>query len=138
MVQIKLERIGDDERWICSKKTKEEIVSLYIQKRIRDKRSILLKGESRAWCAKLIGIKNNDIFLIKKELLKPNISYLEANGTGSRGVHAFYNLENNNFYEINDPISWKKDHHYFCKIENNTLTEIILKEVFECLKFLSE
>jgi hypothetical protein len=138
MVQIKLERIGDDERWLCSKKSKEDCIELYLKKRIRDERNIFLNGNSRAWCAKLVGVKQNGTTIIKKEFLKPSISYLESNGTGSRGVYAFYNLENGNFYEVNSPVSWKDDEHYFCKIENNKVIEITLKEIVQCQNNLLE
>jgi|GEM_PF-5732099 len=132
MIQIKIERIGDDERWISTYKTKNELIKMYNDKRIRDTRYINNPGKSRAWCAKIIIAKIGETEIIKREFIKPNISYLEANSKGSRGVFAFYNLENNFIYEVCSPLNWKHDDHFFCKVIDNNLIVINKGDIFKC------
>jgi len=75
--------------------------------------------------------KNYDI---KKQKLYPKKDYSKANSVGSRGIYAFYFLENNKIYEIKKPISWKSSDHYFCKIENDLEIRLTPEETLKCLK----
>jgi hypothetical protein len=136
MIQIKIERIGDDERWLSSRKNKKEKLEMFLQHRIRNPKTITNNGKSRAWCAKIVFAQNESIYIFKRIYLNANISYLESNSVGSRGVFAFYNLEEGNVYEVNSPLNWKHDDRYFCRIENNELIRMTKQEVLEWLKNL--
>ena len=71
---------------------------------------------------------------IKKLKLYPKKDYSKANSVGSRGVYAFYFLENSKIYEVKEPTSWRNTEHYFCKIENNELLRMTPEEAIKCLR----
>jgi hypothetical protein len=73
-------------------------------------------------------------YSIKKVKLYPKKDYSKANSVGSRGVYAFYFLENGKMYEVKEPTSWRNTEHYFCKIENNELLRMTPEEAIKCLR----
>jgi hypothetical protein len=75
--------------------------------------------------------KNYDI---KKRKLYPKKDYTKANSVGSRGVYAFYFLENGKVYEVKKPTSWKSSDHYFCRIENNQEVKMSAEETIKWLR----
>jgi hypothetical protein len=87
---------------------------------------------SRSWCCKIIG--TDPVYKFKREFLKPNIDYSEANSMGSRYVYAYYNLEEGFIYEVSAPVSRKHTERYFCKVENDHIVYMEKEEVLEWLK----
>lgn len=130
MVQIKIERIGDNIR---------DEVGFYknLTNHLFPGAGDALFGKkgtipSRAWVCKIIG--EDPKYKFKREFLRPNIDYSQANSVGSRGVFAYYNLENDNVYEVSSPASWKNTDRYFCRIENDAIIYMEKDEVLEWLK----
>lgn len=127
MVQIKLERIGDDTNSLM--RLASGIIDENLGKGLG--KSVIGNIKHREWCAEITGFDKK--YKFSRLFLKGKVSYLESNSCGSRGVYSFYNLENNKIYEINSPISWKKDDRYFCIVENDRLNKITKDEVAEWL-----
>lgn len=96
------------------------------------------KSMKRYWVAEITGTcpkyKYQRVFLRYKK------DYSEANSIGSRGVYAYYILEDGKIYEVCAPTSWKNTDRYFCTIENGELIRLSSEEVekLEWLKQASE
>ena len=125
MIQIKIERIGDN---LSSR------MKLYT-KQINNilpglGEAVIGKFPSRGWCAEIIGLHPK--YKFDRRFLKPNVDYSQANGIGSRGVYLYYNLDENHIYEISEPKSWKRTDRYFAIVKDNKLcriTEDIIKNL---------
>lgn len=131
MVQIKIERIGDDtsqQLGFYRKMTNKLIPGLGDM--------TFGKTPSSAWCAEITGLHPK--FKFERKFLKGNRSYVNANRVGSRGVFDYFNLENGKLYEVSSPVSWKNIDRYFCRIENDELIRMDSDEVLKCLKNRSE
>jgi len=87
---------------------------------------------ARYFVAEITGL--DDKYKFARKFLKPKKDYLKANSVGSRGIYAFYLLENNKVYDIKEPVSWGRSERYFCKIEENKLIKIGEEEVIRWLK----
>jgi hypothetical protein len=123
MIQIKIERIGDDAR--AGMELWRRVLNDACGPGIGD--VVIGRMPSRAWCAEITG--PDPRFGFARAFLKPNISYLQANGVGSRGVFAFYNLEEGCIYEVSSPQSWKRTDRYFCRVAGGSLLRLEKKEV---------
>jgi hypothetical protein len=131
MVQIKIERIGDDVDQTL------KFWTMVTNDLIPGLGDITFgKKTSRAWCAEIVGIHPK--YKFKRKFLIANRDYSHSNKGGSRGIYDYFNLENKHIYEISSPISWKSTDRFFCKIENNQLIRITKEEAEECLKNLLE
>jgi hypothetical protein len=87
---------------------------------------------NRYWVAEIIG--KSDKYGYERRFLKYKKDYSEANSKGTRGVYAYYILENEKIYEVCSPQSWKNDDRYFCIIINDTQFRVPREEVDVCLK----
>lgn len=128
MVQIKLERIGDDQHEMM--RFGANLINQNIAPGIGA--SIVGKPPRREWCAEITG--TDPKYRFARRFLAANVSYREANSVGSRGVFAFYNLENGKLYEIKEPVSRARTDRYFAIVENNQLQRITEAEATEWLR----
>jgi hypothetical protein len=127
MVQIKLERIGDDRDYAFDLgRAQADAVFPGLGNMVFGKRKFC-----KAWCAEVIGF--HEQYKFARTFLKPNRDYTEANSMGSRGVYDYFNLENGKIYDISSPSSWKKVDRYYCRVENNQMRRITENEVEQWL-----
>ena len=132
MVQIKIERIGDDTDALLGmwRKVANDIVPGLGDVTFGTERAC------KAWCAEITGFHPK--YRFERKFMRANRDYTYANKTGSRGVYDYFNLENGHIYDISSPISWKNTERYYCRIENNELVKMNKKEVEEWLNTHSE
>lgn len=62
-----------------------------------------------------------------KKYLTQKRDYSQANGTGSRGVYAWYTLESCRIYEVKERVSWKRTRHYYVRVTEDG-------DIVECQK----
>lgn len=132
MVQIKIERIGDDTR---------EMARFYTNmfNEILPGSGDTIIGKpwpSRSWCCEIVGV--DPVYKLKRRFLKPNVDYSEANSMGSRYVYAYYNLDEGKVYEVSAPVSRKHTERYFCKIVQDKIVYMGKDDVLEWAKNHSE
>lgn len=134
MIQIKIERIGDNTR------AQAKFYKNFANSLISGAGDALFGQNgtipSRSWVCKILG--EDTKYKFKREFLRPNLDYSEANSIGSRGVYAYYNLESGHIYEVSSPVSWKNTERYFCRVENDAIVYMEKEEVIEWLKSHSE
>lgn len=128
MIQIKLERIGDDTDALC--KMCSGIVDDNTVKGAG--RHIVGRPPRREWCAEIVG--THPKYRFERRFLAGNVSYIESNGSGSRGVYAFYNLENGKCYEVKEPASWSRSDRYFLLVESDEAKRVTAEEVSQWLR----
>lgn len=120
---IKLELIGDNffayQRQAKERHRPTERYSEYLG-----------KDKSRPWVAHLIGLDTQYGF--KREFLKGQKDYSQANSVGSRGVYLYFPLKDG-IYEVNERLTWKRARRYFIRVQNAQIVEIGRDEVLECL-----
>ena len=121
---LKLEQIGDD--YFHAKRHN----SWSFDKQLRYM-SRLGVDKSSSWAARIIGVDSDDN--LKREFLKGQRDYTEANSVGSRGIFTYYPLPDG-IYEVNDRYHWCKVRRYFCRVIDAKIIEISKEEVMECLK----
>lgn len=127
MIQIKLERIGDD-TW-----ANLELGRRMVNDVLPGAGEVAIGAwPQRAWCAEITGLDQRYGF--ERRFLSPNVSYIDANSIGSRGVFAYYNLREGQIYEVSSPLSWKRTDRYFCRVDGSSLVRMSRKEVDEWLK----
>lgn len=128
---IELELIADDSyEYLRLKRTGRIGRELSLRQEIR----ALQFGQKRLkpWVAKIIG--TDDKYGLKREFIRPQTKdFSRANSTGSRGIYAYYTLDDG-VYEINRRVSWKKADRYFVRVNDGQITEISREEVLACLK----
>ncbi len=93
-------------------------------------RKIVGSPPSCGWCAEV----SLDGYKIDRDFLKPKKDYSEANGVGSRGVYAYFYLDEGKIYEVYERTSWKSSERYFCKVKNGEVVKITEQEATRCLK----
>lgn len=128
MVQIKIERIDDTDIMIREFRTvfkRRESLLAFI-------RQMQQKNPPRVWCAQVVGVDNNGGF--KRKFLKANVSYIDSNKLGTRGVYCYFNLEENCVYEVSAPLSWRERTRYFLLCANGVATRISREEVLSWFK----
>ena len=85
--------------------------------------------KTRAWVAKVRVLPSG---YVQREFLRPNaMDYTEANSVGSRGVYKCYWLQEQCYYEVSEPISWKNTDRYFCEVINGEIVRMTKEEVLE-------
>lgn len=94
------------------------------------RRAIHHPARCRAWIARLTG--TDDRYGFAREFVHGHRDYLHANSTGSRGVFIYYALEPG-LYEVNEPISFRKDRRYFLRCHMGQSEEISREDVIACL-----
>lgn len=131
MVQIKLERFGEDTRQLLrmwSNLTNDLVPGL----------GDVTFGSwpRKSWCAEITG--PDPRYKFARRFLKANVDYSEANGVGSRGIFAYYNLEEGHIYDISSQINWKRVDRYYARAGKDRLVQMSEEEVRECLSAHSE
>ena len=90
------------------------------------------KMPKRYWVAEIKGFC--DKFKYTREFLRSKKDYSQANSVGSRGVFAYYILEENKVYEVKSPKTWKHSDRYFCTVIGGEIFELTQEEVDTWLK----
>ncbi len=103
----------------------------HIFRRIPGGLEIIRDLKVRDWVARIIGL--DEQFDFKREFLKGQIDYIEANDDGTKGVFLWYFLFEGQIYEINCPMTWKSADRYFCKILDGVPTRMTKEEVLKSL-----
>jgi len=123
VIQIRLERIGDDTKALSD--LWRRVLDDSIGSGTGD--TIIGRMPHRAWCAEITGQALDHRFL------RPAVDYREANRIGSRGVYAYYNLEEGHVYHISEPKSWKTTDRYYCRVENGRIVRMSNEETCQWL-----
>lgn len=84
-------------------------------------------GRPRAWVARITG--RDPRYGLAREFVGSKRDFAEANGTGSRGVYRWYELDEGGVYEVNAPLSWKHADRYFCRSERGKVVRMSREEV---------
>jgi len=88
----------------------------------------------RQWVAEITGLSATSKDKFNKHYLRGKIDYSKANSKGTRGVYAYYILEEGRLYEVNSPVAWKRDDHYYCTVKDGQIIRLTEREVQECLR----
>jgi hypothetical protein len=119
---IKIEAIGDDSFQTLSGMSK--FMSQFIDRKPE-------KISPYYWLAELTGL--SDTYKFERIFLKGNKDYSLANSKGSRGVFIYYTIEEEKFYEIKKPVTWRRTDRYFFTWYNNREYRLTEQQVIECL-----
>jgi hypothetical protein len=68
-----------------------------------------------------------------KEPVPAQRDYSQANGMGSRGVYAYYLVDEGPVYEVIKPVSWNRSDHYYAQYYQGNEMRLDIEEVFKCL-----
>lgn len=123
-VMLKLEAIGDDIH-ACKKHVRRGDIDPETRRRF----GAVKEMRSQAWVARLTGLDPQ--YRFKREFVRGQKDYSQANSVGSRGVYIYYALPSG-IYEVNAPLSWTKTDRYYCRVVGQTLTRLNYEEVI-CL-----
>jgi hypothetical protein len=116
---LRLELIADDAYRFLRTATPERISRVPFRQYVRALRDT--QHGMRPWVARITG-----------ERIAPQLTdYSEANSVGSRGVYAYYTLDDG-VYEINDRVSWQRARRYFLRVQDGQKTEITREEGRRC------
>lgn len=113
-VVVKLEQIGDDQRWAAGKGSA----------RARSQRP---PGppRPRSYVAYIVW----DGYNIEKHFIQGQKDYSKANSVGSRGVYTYYILKSGGFiYEIHEHLTWTRSRTYWCRVEDGKIIEMSFEE----------
>ena len=87
----------------------------------------------RQWVAEIIGFSLEYNFT--RKFIYGRKDYSNANSVGSRGVYEYFILEQDKFYEVSAPLSWKNSYRYFCTVDDQgKIIEINEESVKQCLR----
>lgn len=90
------------------------------------------KTTKRYWVAEIMG--SSPKYKYERKFVRCKKDYSEANSVGSRGVYAYYILDEGRIYEVSSPESWGKTDRYFCTVRNTELFKMSEEEVESWLK----
>lgn len=82
------------------------------------------------WVARITGLSDRHGF--QREFIQGRRDYLDANGTGNRGVWIYYLLEDG-LYEVNELTSWQDSRRYCLRVANGQAETLTLREAVQCL-----
>lgn len=71
-------------------------------------------GPAMPWVAEIVG--TSERFGLRREFLKFDKDFEEANSQGSRGVNAVFVLESGKAYEVFERTSWRGSRRYFVTV----------------------
>lgn len=114
---IKLESIGDDHR---------EKLHLWRKGKLH------MSPDNVRMCKSLLGRKPfvkivtgvNHAGIPTKREIKGHKSYLDAKGTGGRGVFYWFDLKEGECYQIRQQLSWKRAETIFAVVRQGSLVEV--------------
>lgn len=86
----------------------------------------------RQWVAEING--KDDTYKYKRQFLRGKKDYRYANSRGTRGVYAYYILDEGKLYEVSDPKTWRHSDRYFCTVKDGQIVKLTEQEVEEWLK----
>ena len=86
----------------------------------------------RYWVAEITG--TDPKWKYKREFLPYKKDYAEANSKGTRGVYAFYILDEGKLYEVKKPVSQVRHERYFCTVVDGSIKRLEDGEVEKWLK----
>lgn len=125
---LALEAIGDDARQMMS------LWNTIINDNIPQYRDMFKPRPSRQWVARIVG--KHPKYGYAREFLRGHKDYNNANKVGSRGVMVWYTLEDGELYEIQQPVSWRKDYRWFGTVREGRVVELTTEEVKQWLAAL--
>lgn len=100
-------------------------------------KAIIGKPPSTSWVAEIIDMHPR--YKFERRFLRPKKDYTHTNGVGSRGIFAWYVLEQGRIYDVQSQTSWRSRDRYFCRVnECGDIERIGQSEVIEWLKNHSE
>jgi len=79
----------------------------------------------------ILDIKKPEGFV--KSYLKPHKDYTNANSVGTRGVFAYYIIQEAKIYEVLRPLSWNRSEHYYVQFYQGNGIRLTIDKVFQCL-----
>lgn len=84
-------------------------------------------GKKRAWVARVMVSESG---YVSREFLRPDaMNYTDENSAGSRGRMKCYWLKPMSFYEVSEPISWRRTDRYFCEVFGGKIIRLTKDEV---------
>lgn len=86
---------------------------------------------NRYWVAEITGLSEK--YKYKRRFLEYKKDYTDSNSIGTRGVYAYYILDNDRIYDVSEPISWGKTDRYFCTVRDDEIIRLQESEVEELL-----
>lgn len=75
------------------------------------------RAPSEGWVAEILG--KHKSYKYSRRFLRKKKDYAKSNSNGSRGVHAWYLLESERYYEVYERVSWRKFDRYFVKVNDS-------------------
>lgn len=92
----------------------------------------------RPWVAEIVDYDPATQRILERRFLRGRLDYRRANGTGSRGVYLHFLLPANRFYEVKQPVSWRKDVRWLCRTtDDGEVVEITLDDLPDVDTWLS-
>lgn len=84
------------------------------------------------WCAELVG--RDTRYQPQYQRMTSQVSYVDANGVGSRGVYFYYHLRSGPIYAVFAHESWRRSRHYHLTVsDGGDPVEVGIKEVSQWL-----
>lgn len=77
--------------------------------------SLRMTPGPRAWVRHLLRASSDGALVVDE--LRGHRDYSRANSIGSRGIYQTYVLREGEYYEVSEPVSWRRTDHYFCTVE---------------------
>ena len=84
------------------------------------------------WVAEITGF--HEKYKYERKFLSYKKDHTYSNSTGSRGVYAYYVLEEGKLYEVSSPESWSTIDRYFCTVKNGEIKKLSREEATQWLK----
>lgn len=125
-VVVKLEAIGDDAHQY-KKLIRRGDIDPDFRRQLTPREHL----RSQPWIARLTGLDQQ--FKFKREFVRGQKDYSQANSVGSRGVYIYYALTSG-IYEVNAPLSWSRTDRYFCRVKDGQIIRMTFEETLEWLQ----
>lgn len=82
---------------------------------------------NRYWVAEITGLCGR--YGYERRFLPYKKDYSRANSVGTRGVYAYYILDEGPVYEVSSPVSWRNTDRYFCRVIDGKIVRLAEQEV---------
>ncbi len=90
----------------------------------------------RQWVAEITG--RSPRFKYERQFLRGKIDYSKSNSVGTRGVYAYYILEDGKVYDVCSPQTWRRNDRYYCIVKDGQQVRLTEEDVDRWLKDRSE